>query len=91
MDPKAENITQVTIPIPLPFERNFGVHATTHNSAVRVMQRMTRAQHDEIQKAAAKLGVTFAAFVKESAFNMAKAVNQLSKDKDNAQHNLRSG
>lgn len=93
MELKVEELTTVTIPIPLPFQRNFGVHATTHHSAERKMQRYTKAQWDEIELAAAQLQITASAFVKESAYNMAKAINLMKKEKDNdaEQHDLRSG
>lgn len=88
---KLENIETVTIPIPLPFQRNFGVHATSHETAVRVMQRITKEQHATMSKAAATLNITLAAFIKESAYNMAKAINLKVKDKSDAQHDIRSG
>lgn len=90
MDAKSETITTVTIPIPLPFQRTgYGVHATTHHTAVKLMQRYTKEQHGVLQRQSAKLGVTLSAFIKESAVNMAKALEQ--QEKDNAQHDIRSG
>jgi hypothetical protein len=82
-------VTKVTIPIPLPFQRNFGVHATTHHTAMRLMQRYTKADHDILQRQAARLGITLSSFIKESAVNMAKALEV--QEKENAQHDLRSG
>lgn len=87
---KISDIEQVTIPIPQQFERHYGVHATTHNEAERKTQRYSKQQHDEIIKAASALGITVAAFIKESAYNMAKAIN-LKVEKHNAKHDLRSG
>lgn len=89
MDTKSETITQVTIPIPLPFQRNYGVNATTHHSAERATQRYRKEDIDLITRQAAKLEITVGAFIKESAINMAKALAAM--EKDNAKHDLRSG
>lgn len=82
-------VPTVTIPIPLPFQRNFGVHATTHHLADKNTQRYSHEQITLIKKHAAALGITVGSFIKESAYNMAKALE--AKEKDNAQHDNRSG
>ncbi len=89
MDAYSDNVTKVTIPIPLPPQNNFGVHATSHHSAVRLMQRMNKEQFELIRKQAVRLQITVAQFIKESAVNMAKALEQM--EKDDAKHDLRSG
>jgi len=91
MDPTSENLQTVTIPIPLPFQRDYGVHARTEgkHGTERLMQRYNGAENAMIERQAARLGVTVSAFIRESAVNMAKALEQ--QEKKNAQHNLRSG
>jgi len=93
MTVELKDIDTVTIPIPQPFQRNYGVHATTNHLAVRLMQRYSREQFAVIEKAASRLGVTLSAFIKESAYNMAKAITLKieDKEKENAKHDLRSG
>lgn len=83
------NISTVTIPIPSQSQNNFGVHATTHHSSMRLMQRYNKEQHEVIRKQAERLGLTVSAFIKESAFNMAKALEH--QEKQHAQHGIRSG
>lgn len=84
-----ESVATVTIPIPLPFQRNFGVHSTTHHTAERIMQRYIKEDADIIKQQAARLGVTVSSFIRESAVNTAKAL--AIQEKDNAKHDLRSG
>lgn len=83
-----EDISLVTVPIPSQMQTQYGVHATTGHQAVRLMQRYSREHHDVISKAAATLNLTLSAFIKESAYNVAKAI-QL-KEQNHAKHDIRS-
>lgn len=85
-----QEITTVTIPIPQPFQRNFGVHATSHSGAIRCDQRYAEEDWKLILKHATKLEISKTAFIKESAINMAKALEAKEKHREQ-QHNLRSG
>lgn len=82
-----DDITTITIPIPQPFSRNFGVHATSYQGAERVMQRYSEADFKLIQEQAAKLEIKVSAFIKESALNMARALK--AKEQFHAQQDIR--
>lgn len=90
MDAHSETLPVVTIPIPLPFQRDYGVNARTEgrHGTARLMQRYNGAEELLIMQQAARLGVTVSLFIRESAVNMAKALAQ--QEKDNAKHDLRS-
>ncbi len=85
----------VIIPIPTEHQKNYGVHATSYAGATRLMQRYSEADSLLIKEQAARIQVSIATFIRESALNMAKALRiqqtQHEKEKDNAKHELRSG
>jgi len=83
----SDEISTVTIPIPAPYQRNFGVHATSYANANRVMQRYSEADFQLIQEQAAKLEITVSAFIKDSAINMARALR--AKEQSHAQQDIR--
>jgi uncharacterized protein (DUF1778 family) len=83
----SDEISTLIIPIPQPFQRNFGVHATSYQGAQRLTQRYSEADFQVIERQAARIGVTISAFIKESAVNMAKALEI--QEKSHAQHNVR--
>jgi len=85
----AEDITTVNLPIPSAYQRNFGVHATSYQGARLFSQRYSEADVALITKYAAQLEIPIGTFIKESAINMAKALEL--KEKAHAQHDIRSG
>lgn len=72
----------ISVVVPQPHEPNRGVHATTHESASRIVIRTTKTARDLIQKWATLLNISEAEFMRGAAYNMAKALDQ--QEKDNA-------
>ncbi len=72
--------------VPQPHEPNRGVHATTHESSSRVVIRTTKKARDLIQKWAGLLNISEAEFMRGASYNMARALEQQEKEKDNV-HN----
>ncbi len=87
----ADEISTFMLPIPLPQTHiNYGVHATTYQGARRFIQRYSEEDAKLITEQAARLGIPVAAFVKDSAINMARALKKQEKD-HGTEHDLRSG
>ena len=63
------------IPIPSGFFGNrYGVHSTRHVSAERVIFRITKIDRTTIKQGAKLLDMTEAAFIRETALTVAKAL-----------------
>jgi uncharacterized protein (DUF1778 family) len=77
-------LPSLLVVVPQPHEPNRGVHATTHESASRVVIRTTKTARDLIQKWATLLDISEAEFMRGAAYNMARALEQQQRDKDNA-------
>jgi len=88
-DGQLKDVSLVTIPIPLPFQRNYGVFSATTTNAEQWTQRYAYDQHTLISEQAEKLGVTISSFIKQSAYNMARALKE--KEKSHEEHPVRTG
>ena len=92
MTVKTEDVTIMLLPVPIPFTHpnGMGVNSTKHHTAVRLMQRYNGEQSKLIHEQAARLGITPAVFIKETAYAMAKALAEQEKEHERRK-NDRSG
>lgn len=67
----------------------YGVHATTHHEAERLMQRYGPEEIKTIREAAKLIEVPIATFIRDTALNMAKAILK-KKEQHNDQHEHRA-
>lgn len=67
---------QITIPIPQERGINYGVHSTGHHTADRKMVRFNNSDTVLIEKWCALLGISFSAFIRESALGVAYALEE---------------
>lgn len=83
-------LDSVLVIIPMAHELNRGVHAGSHSSSSRVVIRTNLQIRTLIQTWAGHLQISEAEFMRAASYNMAKALEKRSKEKDNDHHSNRS-